>query len=142
MKGEKNNRKLFRINLPLEMCGQITFLKVNGNEVKTGKTNICINNISAGGLSFSSKLSFPQKNVIYKVFFKINNILYSYEAEIRWINENTNGTFKYGLMFNLNEFEKEKLIPVMTGLSLNCKRTTTYCYESCNKKKCPNRKRA
>ena len=59
-----NRRKFFRVRLSTPICVQMTIVEVLGKEVSTGYTNVCANDLGAGGLSFLSKLVLPVSGIV------------------------------------------------------------------------------
>ena len=133
----ENRRSLFRVNFPMQMCGSISICKIGQKNVKSGKSNICILDISAGGIQFKSKLSFPESDVLYKVSFDLYDNFYEIEGLLKWKKQNRNNTFNYGMMFLQSEKEKEDLVQVIAKLMVHVKKDVCDIYSICNSK-CPN----
>lgn len=129
----ENRRNVFRIKLAIDMCGEVFIYKLNENVIRTNLSKVCIVDISAGGVQFKSKLNFPNKNISYKVLFEIYNVKYEIECILKWKKENRNGTFNYGAMFCQTKDEQEKLIKIMTRLSVQIKRLDDGIYKYCRK---------
>lgn len=122
--------------LPTEMCGEITIVEINDRKVNTGKSNICIEDISAGGLKFYSHLNFPIENTLYEVKLILYGKSYKFYASLRWKDINKRGDLSYGIMFHLNEDEREQLIQLMIKLSVDSKKSYSNIsvYKKCDKK--------
>lgn len=132
----ENKREVFRVGLPIDMCGKIAISKINDNKVNTRMSNVCISNISAVGVKFKSKLILPIEGITYNIYIRIFDKAYIFEGVIRWKEVNADGTFSYGLMFNQSEQEKEELIQIIMKLSQKVKYTNENIYRYCTTK-CP-----
>lgn len=132
----ENKREVFRVGLPIDMCGKIAISKINDNKVNTRMSNVCISNISAVGVKFKSKLILPIEGITYNIYIRIFDKAYIFEGVIRWKKVNADGTFSYGLMFNQSEQEKEELIQIIMKLSQKVKYTNENIYRYCTTK-CP-----
>ena len=136
---EENRRNLFRVSLAVKMCGDISICKIKENVVESGISNICILDISAGGIQFKSKLDFPIEDILYKISFTLYDRLYEIKGPLKWKRDNKNNTFNYGMMFCQTEKEREDLAQVMAKLMIQVKRNVDGLYSTCNNK-CPNLK--
>ncbi|MTI48758.1 PilZ domain-containing protein [Sporosalibacterium faouarense] len=58
-KFEKNQRSYFRIYFNNPLCATMTIALVNKKPVNTGRTRVCIEDISASGLRFISNMKMP-----------------------------------------------------------------------------------
>lgn len=132
----ENKREVFRVGLPIDMCGKIAISKISDNKVNTRMSNVCISNISAVGVKFKSKLILPIEGITYNIYIRIFDKAYIFEGVIRWKEVNADGTFSYGLMFNQSEQEKEELIQIIMKLSQKVKYTNENIYRYCTTK-CP-----
>ncbi|MGL4107507.1 PilZ domain-containing protein [Clostridium sp. LP20] len=129
-----NKRNMFRVILPLNLCGEITISRVNGKKIDSGRSYICIMDISATGIKFKSNLNFPLENVIYKVSFSLYGINYDIESMLAWKRDNDSNNYFYGVEFRQTKDETEELVKVMTKLIIDIKNSKDGAYVICKKK--------
>lgn len=110
MKG-KENRKFFRIRCKVPICTQISIVKVNDKAVTTGTGNICLEDISPGGLKFLSGLDMPVSDIMTIEFrLIINEELEAFYGYILRKEELDNSIYRYGVKFINDGVENENSI--------------------------------
>lgn len=114
----RDSRKFLRIQCETPICTQISIVKFNNKTVTTGKGNICVENISFGGLMFLFTLNLPvSDNMLIEFKLTINEgntALYGYIVRKEEID---GGIFRYGVQFiNIND-EEQQFISELNGLS-------------------------
>lgn len=140
----ENKREFFRVYLDIPLCSQITLLKINGQEINMGYSNVCINDIGPGGLLFTSDLDFPIKdNISFKFKTKLLNSRVLLEGQIvRKIIVNE-GIFKYGVSFEISEEKRAQCIKLLNDVAIGLRRNAelrdcSFCtkesFEECFKK--------
>ena len=67
----ENRRDYYRLFLVSAMCAEIFIYKVKDVIKNSGKTHVCVLDISSGGVQFKSKLNLPENDIVYKILFKI-----------------------------------------------------------------------
>ncbi|WP_298844389.1 PilZ domain-containing protein [Clostridium sp.] len=93
-------RKYFRIECKTPICTQISIVKFNDKMVTTGKGNICVENISSGGLKFLFSLNLPVSDMMiieFKlVIKKVSIAFYGYIVRKEEIDKDI---YRYGVEF-------------------------------------------
>ena len=119
----RENRKFYRFELPLYMHGKMTIAEVNDQVVQVGSTPVLIENLSLGGIKVLSNLKLPvNSNMKFKFEFKVLNEVIEVYGKLRWIEDELQDVYSYGVLFNLNrslEDHLSKLINRMTTLRIN-----------------------
>lgn len=110
MKG-KENRKSFRVRCKVPICTQISIVKINDKSVNTGTGDICLEDISPGGLKFLSGLDMPVSDIMI-IEFKliIENELKAFYGYILRKEELDNNIYRYGVKFINDDAENESSI--------------------------------
>lgn len=121
--GMRENRKFYRLELPLHIQGEMTIAEVNDQVVHIGSTPILIENLSLGGLRILSNLKLPvNSNMKFKFEFKVLGEVIELYGKLRWIEEEFPDVYSYGVLFKLNralEDHLARLINQMTTLRIN-----------------------
>ncbi|MGK0467742.1 PilZ domain-containing protein [Clostridium sp.] len=107
-----DNRKFFRIECKTPICTQISIVKVNNKVVTSGTGNICVENISSGGLKFLFSLNLPVSDIIV-IEFKliIEEVSTTFYGNIVRKEEIDRGIYRYGVQFvNIADDEHEQFI--------------------------------
>ncbi|MBK5243067.1 PilZ domain-containing protein [Clostridium sp.] len=103
----RDNRKFFRIECKTPICTRISIVKVNNKRVTTGTGNICVENISTGGLKFLFSLNLPVSNSIvieFKLIVEeVSTAFYGYIVRKEEIDR---GIYRYGVQF-VNKVDEE-----------------------------------
>ncbi|MDP4144007.1 MAG: PilZ domain-containing protein [Bacillota bacterium] len=138
--GEDNRRKYFRIDLDTPLCTEMTIVEVKGKKIKTSITNVCVIDIGAGGLAFTSKLNFPiGKEVIFRFNTTIFKESISFIGNIIRRTEIRDGIYKYGVQFILDEQTETEYIKIFNRLLIALKKDWRNIeYSSCKGSKCRN----
>ncbi|MGV8983958.1 PilZ domain-containing protein [Clostridium sp.] len=115
----RDNREFFRIECKIPICTQISIVKFNNKIVTTGKGNICVENISSGGLKFLYSLNLPVSNIMvieFKVI--IENMSTAFYGNIVRKEEIDSGIYRYGVHFiNKSDEDHEKFISKLNELN-------------------------
>ncbi|MEK4130830.1 EAL domain-containing protein [Solibacillus sp. FSL W8-0474] len=126
LKPKKTNRKplinerrrFFRFEFSVPLLGQMTIGEVNGNKVQLGNTPIIIDNISLGGLKIHSNLKLPiNTNMKFHIRFTLLYEEFELSGDLKWVNEEDNGLFSYGVATTLNRLAEDRLASVINKLS-------------------------
>ncbi|MGH4117760.1 PilZ domain-containing protein [Clostridium sp.] len=115
----RDNRKFFRIQCKTPICTRISIVKVNNKIVTTGTGNICVENISSGGLKFLFSLNLPVSNIIvieFKLIIEeVSTVFYGYIVRKEEI---ARGIYRYGVQFvNKADEEHEQFIGKINELN-------------------------
>jgi len=114
-----NIRKFFRIECTTPICTQISIVKFNDKIVTTGTGNICVENISSGGLKFLYSLSLPVSDIMV-IEFKVNihELSTSFYGNIVRKEEIDKGIYRYGVRFvNKSDENHEEFICKLSELN-------------------------
>ncbi|PYF06389.1 EAL domain-containing protein [Ureibacillus chungkukjangi] len=118
----RENRKFYRFELPLYIHGKMTIAEVNDQVVQVGSTPVLIENLSLGGIKVLSNLKLPvNSNMKFKFEFKVLNEVIEVFGKLRWIEDELQDVYSYGVIFNLNrslEDNLSRLINRMTTLRI------------------------
>lgn len=113
-----HNRRFFRIECETPICTQISIVKFNDKMVTTGTGNICVENISSGGLKFLFNLSLPISDIMiieFKLTIKeVNTAFYGHIVRKEEINR---GIYRYGVQFINNADDNEQFINKLNELN-------------------------
>jgi len=112
-------RKFFRIECKTPICTQISIVKFNNKLVTSGTGNICVENISSGGLKFLYSLNLPVSEIMvieFKLVIKeMSTAFYGYIVRKEEINR---GIYRYGVKFvNNADNEGEQFISKLNELN-------------------------
>ncbi|KPU44716.1 PilZ domain protein [Oxobacter pfennigii] len=121
---ENNNRReYFRVTFPKSLCAKMSVFKIGNNVISSGSSNVCIGDMSAGGLKFFSNINLPaNSNVILEfTIAMLNEIIVLRGYVVRKIEE-ANGIREYGIKFSIDEDERAVLVNVLNKLSISIRR--------------------
>jgi len=135
-----SNRQFFRVYTKEPICTEVTIVNFNGKSVKTNSCNVCIKDISIGGLRFLSKLNLPiGENVIYQFKLQIFHRCYYIKGNIIWQKEEKNGDIYYGVKSLMDEKMCADYFTELNKLALVIKRNqSNHGCSFCDLTKCPN----
>ena len=107
-------RSYYRIELLFPLSSKMTLTTFQGRNINLGKTEVIIDNISPGGLKFTSNMQLPVRtDVLYQFETMMMNYKMVVNGYIVWKNEAKDGFFEYGVEFSIDGKEKEKLLKVL-----------------------------
>ena len=126
----EDKRKSFRVKCKEPICTRISIIKVNNKTVTTGTGNICLEDISSGGLKFLSGLNMPvSAGMIIEFKLLIAEELTAFHGYIVRKSELDNGVFRYGIKFINDVAENERPIRKLNELNQNGNiNKTKFCY--------------
>ncbi|HEY8892550.1 MAG TPA: PilZ domain-containing protein [Clostridium sp.] len=111
-------RKSVRIECKTPICTQISIVKFNNKIVTTGKGNICVENISSGGLKFLFSLNLPVSDVMvieFKLIIEqVSTAFYGYIVRKEEIDR---GIYRYGVQFINKAYGSEQFIKKLNDLN-------------------------
>ena len=120
--GMRENRKYYRFELPFHIHGKMTIAEVNDQVVQVGSTPVLIENFSLAGIKILSNLKLPvNSNMKFKFEFKVLGEVIEVYGKLRWIEDELQDVYSYGVIFNLNrtlEDNLARLINRMTTLRI------------------------
>lgn len=112
-------RKFFRIECKTPICTQISIVKFNNKTVTSGTGNICVENISTGGLMFLFSLNLPvSKTMVIEFKLIIEGVSAAFYGYIVRKEEVDTGIYRYGVQFvNKADEDHEKFISKFSELN-------------------------
>lgn len=117
----ENRRKYYRIKFDCPLTANMTIVKFKGKDVTLGASRAVIEDISLGGLKYTSNINLPiQKDMVIKFTTVIMG------TEVQLVGSNVwklevDGLFQYGFEFVLNEADRDKLAPILNKIILQFK---------------------
>ncbi|WDV47613.1 PAS domain S-box protein [Clostridiaceae bacterium M8S5] len=135
----KKDRKYYRVALRQSICAKI-HLQQNMKDSVMGfsPTNVCITNISAGGLCFISNERLPEYEEYEILFeFKLLGELLNLRGDIVRFGK-VKGKYEYGVRFIIDENERDKLMKILNNVTVINRNLldlydTDLCTELCKK---------
>ncbi|HJV44490.1 MAG TPA: EAL domain-containing protein [Bacillota bacterium] len=127
----ENRRQFFRVELSYPLEAEMTVLKVGGKPVKLGSSNVLIEDISSGGLRFSSNLKLPKLNGLLIGF--VTDILgqtVQLSGYIVWVKEMGSGILQYGIQFEIVERDRNDLTRLLNQLQIKLRQN--YVLKNCS----------
>lgn len=101
----------------------MTILKLGGKSVQLGRTKVLIENISAGGIRFSSNIRLPNRADLLLGFeFELLGKAQNLQGHIVWLKEAEGTLLQYGLEFKIKEKEQEDLTALLNHLQVKLRR--------------------
>ena len=112
-----NKRKYNRIKCNIPLCSDVTIIKVNNKRVNTGKTKVCVEDISASGLRFISSLNLP---VSPNFIISLETIILKQQLLFKGIivrkQEIKSGIFAYGAKFLMDDQDVKAFANIVNDL--------------------------
>lgn len=118
----KNRRRYFRINLDWPLAANMTILKFKNMDVKLGTSKAIIENLSLGGLKFTSSINLPvQRDMVIQFSTMILGHEVTFIGNNVWKSESTDGLYQYGFEFTWNEVNRDKFAVILNRIILQLK---------------------
>lgn len=125
--GKGNSRKAFRIECENPICTQISIVEVDGKFVKSRKGNVCVENVSLGGLKFLSALNMPINNtVIIEFKFSVEKKLITLYGYIVRKEVFRKGVFQYGAHFSSEYVENDESLAKLKKIKTEVLQNSTH----------------
>ncbi|MBM7607791.1 diguanylate cyclase (GGDEF)-like protein/PAS domain S-box-containing protein [Lysinibacillus composti] len=119
----EDRREFYRVDLLFPLSSDMTLTSFQGKNVNLGKTEVVIENISAGGLRFLSTIQLPVRpDIIYQFETTILEKQITMNGHVVWKQEVKDGFFQYGVQFIITEKERDELIKILNQLTLQLKK--------------------
>ena len=116
--GLRENRNFYRFELPFHIQGKMTIVEVNDRVVQVGSTPVLIENISLSGIKILSNLKLPiNSNMKFKFEFKILDELIEVNGKLRWIEDEIQTIYSYGVLFSLNRSMEDHLARIINRMT-------------------------
>ncbi len=118
----ENRREYYRINMQFPLCSGMTIISFKGKKVSLGHSKALIEDISIGGMRFTTNVEFPvQPDIILEFKTKIMNEVVKTNGVIVWKQEIGENLYQYGLEFNISELERDHLSQMLNTFTLKMK---------------------
>ncbi len=118
----ENRREYYRINMQFPLCSGMTIISFKGKKVSLGQSKALIEDISIGGMRFTTNVEFPvQPDITLEFKTKIMNETIKTNGVIVWKQETGENLYQYGLEFNIGELERDHLSKTLNTFSLKMK---------------------
>ncbi|WDV47627.1 PilZ domain-containing protein [Clostridiaceae bacterium M8S5] len=134
----EKDRRYFRVDFGIPVCAKMyLFQNIKGSIMGFSPNNVCIYNISGNGLCFYTSYELP-KYEEFKMVFKFSLL----GVKLRLIGEvvrvrRVKNKIEYGVKFEINETETDKLIGVLNEVSIMKRNGMTfYDTDLCTSCKC------
>lgn len=115
----KGLRKYERVEFPCPLEAKMTILELNKKPVKMGSTKILIEDMSAGGVKFVSKMKLPvKKNIILLIETKLLGEFLAFTGMIVRKDEISDTLTNYGFQFMIEEGPRAKLAEMLGSLQI------------------------
>ncbi|MBU8771524.1 EAL domain-containing protein [Cytobacillus oceanisediminis] len=110
----KGLRRYVRVEFPYPLEAEMTILELNSKPVKMGSTKILIEDMSAGGVKFVSKMNLPvRKDIILLIETKILGEVLSFTGTIVRKDEISDALTNYGFQFIIEEGPRAELAAML-----------------------------
>ena len=120
----KNRRNYFRIYFDKPLCSTMSISLINKRPVNTGRSKVCIEDISASGLRFVSNFKMPvSSNVIMDFNTKILGQAMQFSGWIVRRDEIKQDIWEYGVRFLAVEKTSSNYLDVLNKLSLKLRKS-------------------
>lgn len=127
-------RKHFRIECTTPICTKVTIAKIDNKPVNTGSSQVCVQDISPGGLKFLSNLLLPIKS---NIIIKLNTIILDRSLDLDGVLVRrctvNKGIYEYGIKFIIDDTTTDSLTKVLDELKLKLDKkliiyNSNFCY--------------
>ncbi|WP_113883822.1 MULTISPECIES: EAL domain-containing protein [Cytobacillus] len=115
----KGLRKYVRVEFPYPLEAEMTILELNSKPVKMGSAKILIEDMSAGGVKFVSKMKLPvRKDIILLIETKLLGEVLSFTGTIVRKDEISDALTNYGFQFIIEEGPRAELAGMLDTLQV------------------------
>ncbi|WP_436373681.1 EAL domain-containing protein [Cytobacillus sp. BC1816] len=115
----KGLRKYVRVEFPYPLEAEMTILELNSKPVKMGSAKILIEDMSAGGVKFVSKMKLPvRKDIILLIETKLFGEVLSFTGTIVRKDEISDALTNYGFQFIIEEGPRAELAGMLDTLQV------------------------
>ncbi|MFD1040089.1 EAL domain-containing protein [Virgibacillus byunsanensis] len=116
---EDERRSFYRVEFPYHVLGEMSILEVNERKVELGSAPVIIEDIGLGGLKILSSLKLPVNSTIkFKFHIKLMGENFYLNGDLVWKNEGKGDTFYYGIKFDINEPDEDRLAAVINKMTV------------------------
>lgn len=122
-KDYKKLRKFFRIDFPYPLEADMTILMLNNKKVEMGSTKVLIEDMSAGGAKFLSKIKLPvRQDILLKMETELLGETLSFTGFSVWKEEVSDTLTNYGFQFIIDENQRAGLVTILNKLQIQLKK--------------------
>ncbi|QRG66808.1 EAL domain-containing protein [Brevibacillus choshinensis] len=127
----ENRRKQLRVPLLYPLRSQMTIIKMKDREIHLEKTEVLLEDLSAGGLRFLSHVNLTvNADIIFQFETEILGGILNVSGYIVWKQELENDIYQYGLEFTINDMEQDRFISQLKLLAYEMKMNPLALQES------------
>ncbi|VEF49421.1 PAS/PAC sensor-containing diguanylate cyclase/phosphodiesterase [Bacillus freudenreichii] len=118
-------RKYFRINLIHPLSADMTIIKFMGKDITLGRTEVLINDIGLGGLSFVSNIKIAVRpDVILSIETELFGEIIEFVGRIVWSKELNEDAYHYGFEFMVDEDERAAIAKMVNNLRVKLRKNS------------------
>lgn len=131
--GSENRRDYYRMVPGRSLCARMRIHTINGTLIDGHETRVCVENVSAGGMAFTTNLKLPLE-VSYTLLIDVTLMGKSFRLEsvvVRSDSEERYGLYTYGVTFVTDSQVRKSLLGVINRMDVLAKRTGEV-YKSCS----------
>lgn len=122
----ENQRKYFRINLHFPLSTDMTIIRVKGQNIKLGNTEVLIEDIGLGGLRFLSTIKMAvHRDILLGFETEILGKITKFYGNVVWCREIEDGIYQYGLEFLIHDSERTFLARLLNDFTLLLQKGST-----------------
>lgn len=131
--GDENRRNYFRMVPGRSLCARMRIHTINGLAIDGHETRVCVENVSAGGMAFTTNLKLPLE-VSYTLMIEVTLMGTMFRLEsvvVRSDVEERYGLYTYGVTFVTTDAVRTSLLGVINRMDVLAKRTGDV-YKACS----------
>ncbi|MDQ0345154.1 EAL domain-containing protein [Lederbergia wuyishanensis] len=119
----ENRRKFFRLNLVHPLLADMTIIKFMGRDVTLGKTEVLIQDVSIGGLSFISDIKMAVRpDMIISMETEILGENIEFIGKLVWMKELNDDVYSYGMEFIIEEKDRDIIAKLVNTLTVKIRK--------------------
>ncbi|BAU26680.1 PilZ domain-containing protein [Aneurinibacillus soli] len=121
---DQEKRQFFRLTLKNPLISDVTIIRVKENAIETGSANVLIEDISAGGLRFTSNVLLPvTPQIILEFETTILNQMVKFPGYIVWKKSSETGLQEYGVQFTIDNEQFPNITSILHQLEVRLRRS-------------------
>lgn len=118
-----NKRKYFRLQFSYPLLAEMSIIRLMGKEISTGKSDVLIENLSLGGLSFVSTIRMDVRpDMILSFETTLLGKKIHFVGKIVWSREQAERVYLYGVEFLNDEKERDALAKMINQLTIKLRK--------------------
>lgn len=117
----------------------MTIVRFHGKDVNMGYSNVCVNDLGPGGLSFITRLELPIDSMVdFRFKIKIYDKIRILPGEVVRRRDLPKGVKEYGVRFKFSAYEESEHLAIFNKMQVSLARDLrSTCCEFCRKKEIP-----